>query len=293
MAVWAQTFFLNSNSIILFMLIEYHNLTMFLMTNILVFLLAILLFLITGRSLRCCPWNKDNKTLEILWTIFPAYWLAIMAVPSLGNLYRIDISKCEYDILFKAIGNQWYWSYEYNIRGIGGCYRDIGTAGVERDNYFDIGAYVGRKVILPFKLLEGEKALNVGEVVVGRRFGGVTYDGGVVFVSYLEDLKFLEVGDYRLLEVDNRAVCPGLLDIRVHITSFDVIHSWTIPSVRVKVDAVPGRLNCATFQTLGHGVYYGQCSEICGAKHSFIPICLEAIPYNWFRLWVKEFQVGE
>lgn len=103
---------------------------------------------------------------------------------------------------------------------------------------------------------------------------------GVRFVSYIERWEDLRYGGYRLLEVDNRVVCPGLIDIRVHITSFDVIHSWSVPSLRIKVDAVPGRLNCATFKTFNYGVYYGQCSEICGAKHSFIPICLEAIPFN-------------
>lgn len=267
MAVWAQTYFLNSNSIILFFLAEYHNLTIFLMRNILVFLLRILILLLSERGCSTYPWKEDNKTLEVLWTIFPAYWLIILAVPSLGNLYRIDLRKCEYEVLFKAIGNQWYWSYEYRIGGL-----------------------IGGSSRIP----DGKIYFNSDNIskVLEDCWGGVPYAGGVRFVSYIEDVNRLGLGDYRLLEVDNRVVCPGLVNIRVNITSGDVIHSWTIPSLGVKVDAVPGRLNCATFKTLRYGVFYGQCSEMCGAKHSFIPICLESIPFNWFRLWFKEFQIG-
>lgn len=318
MAVWAQTYFLNSNSIILFFLIEYHNLAIFLITNICVFLLAIIIQLLGGNYFHCCPWKKDNKVLEILWTIFPAYWLIILAVPSLGNLYRIDLRKTQYDILFKAIGNQWYWRYEYRIRGLG---TDLGSANLinletDRD-ILECGSYR----LISYDQMGGRwvKDKDEGQVskfmehfnnLIYRKYQkddmsnfriksflgpyaeGFSYKGGVKFVSYMEDIRGLNSGDYRLLEVDNRAVCPGLANVRVNITSEDVIHSWTVPSLGIKVDAVPGRLNCATFNSLSYGVFYGQCSEMCGAKHSFMPICLEVIPFNWFRLWYGEFQVG-
>nr|BAV25167.1 cytochrome c oxidase subunit II [Conchocele cf. bisecta HPD1644] len=284
-----KLFFLNSNSMILFFLIEYHNMTMFLMTNILIFLLSMLLFIGTSKMFTTYAWKEDNKTLEILWTIFPAYWLIMLAVPSLGNLYRMDLSKCEYDVLFKAIGNQWYWSYEYNMSGLGNLGK-FELGGIESDVFNNKGEF---SLLKDYSMLNNFQVKKVNlEEVVSSSFSNINYDGGVSFVSYMEDVSSLEVGDYRLLEVDNRVVCPGLMDVRVNITSFDVIHSWTLPSMSVKVDAVPGRLNCATFKTLGYGVFYGQCSEMCGAKHSFMPICLEAIPFNWFRLWIKEFQVG-
>uniref|UniRef100_A0AB39CC80 Cytochrome c oxidase subunit 2 n=1 Tax=Thyasira tokunagai TaxID=3055801 RepID=A0AB39CC80_9BIVA len=293
MAVWAQSYFLNPNSMVLFFLAEYHNLTMFLMTNILVFLLAMLILLLSGTVFSSCPWKEDNKTLEILWTIFPAYWLVMLAVPSLGNLYRMDLSKCEYEVLFKAIGNQWYWSYEYSMEGLGSSLNCLSNLEGNSVKGSELSMKIGE--MYTFNSLEknlfGASPLNVS-AVLSSCLGKFFYCGGVSFVSYMEDPKELNLGDYRLLEVDNRVICPGLANVRVNITSADVIHSWTMPAMGVKVDAVPGRLNCATFKTLDYGVFYGQCSEMCGAKHSFMPICLEAIPFNWFRLWMKEFQVG-
>nr|WIM50763.1 cytochrome c oxidase subunit II [Conus ventricosus] len=108
----------------------------------------------------------------------------------------------------------------------------------------------------------------------------------IEFDSYMIPTNELEVGDFRLLEVDHRVVLPTQTDIRVLVTSADVIHSWTVPSLGVKVDAVPGRLNQLGFFIKHPGVFYGQCSEICGANHSFMPIVVEAIPLANFMEWV-------
>ncbi len=105
--------------------------------------------------------------------------------------------------------------------------------------------------------------------------------------SYIIQLRDIKMGDFRLLEVDNRAVVPIQLEIRLLVTAADVIHSWTIPSLGVKVDAVPGRLNQVGFTTIKPGVFYGQCSEICGANHSFIPISIEVINTKSFISWIK------
>nr|AOR87144.1 cytochrome c oxidase subunit II [Typosyllis sp. patternB] len=108
------------------------------------------------------------------------------------------------------------------------------------------------------------------------------------FDSYMTPTEDLTLGEFRLLEVDNRLVLPWGVESRVLITAADVLHSWTIPSMGVKADAVPGRLNQVTLYPLRPGVYYGQCSEICGANHSFMPISLEAIsPQKWFS-WVEK-----
>lgn len=82
---------------------------------------------------------------------------------------------------------------------------------------------------------------------------------------------------WRLLDTDTRLVVPYGTEIQCIITSIDVIHSFSIPELGIKIDAVPGRLNSVNFEILKPGVYFGQCSEICGTGHSFIPICLEAI----------------
>ena len=108
----------------------------------------------------------------------------------------------------------------------------------------------------------------------------------IEFDSYMVPTNELESGDFRLLEVDHRVVLPTQTDIRVLVTSADVIHSWTVPSLGVKADAVPGRLNQLAFYVKYPGVFYGQCSEICGANHSFMPIVVEAVPLKNFMEWV-------
>nr|YP_010713525.1 cytochrome c oxidase subunit II [Lyncina vitellus]WDA98657.1 cytochrome c oxidase subunit II [Lyncina vitellus] len=108
----------------------------------------------------------------------------------------------------------------------------------------------------------------------------------IEFDSYMVPTNELEPGDFRLLEVDHRVVLPTQTDIRVLVTSADVIHSWTVPSLGVKADAIPGRLNQLSFFIKYPGVFYGQCSEICGANHSFMPIVVEAVPLENFMEWV-------
>nr|YP_010890361.1 cytochrome c oxidase subunit II [Stenothyra glabra]USN91679.1 cytochrome c oxidase subunit II [Stenothyra glabra] len=108
----------------------------------------------------------------------------------------------------------------------------------------------------------------------------------IEFDSYMVPTADLASGDFRLLEVDHRVVVPASTDIRVLVTSADVIHSWAVPSLGVKVDAVPGRLNQISFFVKHPGVFYGQCSEICGANHSFMPIVVEAVPLENFMAWV-------
>jgi len=106
--------------------------------------------------------------------------------------------------------------------------------------------------------------------------------------SYIVPTSDLLQGEYRLLEVDNRVVLPIQLEIRILVTGADVIHVWTVPSLGVKVDAVPGRLNQLRFTIRQPGVYYGQCSEICGANHSFIPISIEAVNIKSFTNWISK-----
>nr|AKP94522.1 cytochrome c oxidase subunit II [Macracanthopsis nodipes] len=108
----------------------------------------------------------------------------------------------------------------------------------------------------------------------------------VEFDSYMVPTKELTEEGYRLLDVDNRMVVPMDTPIRILVTSADVIHSWTIPAIGVKVDGTPGRLNQASFSTSRPGLLFGQCSEICGANHSFMPIVLESVTINQFTNWL-------
>nr|YP_537161.1 cytochrome c oxidase subunit II [Verasper variegatus]ABD92803.1 cytochrome c oxidase subunit II [Verasper variegatus]QFS81182.1 cytchrome c oxidase subunit II [Verasper variegatus] len=166
----------------------------------------------------------DSQEIEIIWTVLPAVILILIALPSLRILYLMDEINDPH-LTIKAIGHQWYWSYEYT-------------------DYEDLG-----------------------------------------FDSYMIPTQDLTPGQFRLLETDHRMVIPVESPIRVLISAEDVLHSWAVPSLGVKVDAVPGRLNQATFIVSRPGVYFGQCSEICGANHSFMPIVVEAVPLKHFENW--------
>lgn len=105
------------------------------------------------------------------------------------------------------------------------------------------------------------------------------------FDSYIIPTQELKPGELRLLEVDNRLILPIEITVRILISSEDVLHSWAVPSLGLKTDAIPGRLNQISLIATRPGLYYGQCSEICGSNHSFIPIVLELVPYSHFEEW--------
>nr|YP_063375.1 cytochrome c oxidase subunit II [Pteronarcys princeps]AAT76650.1 cytochrome c oxidase subunit II [Pteronarcys princeps] len=109
----------------------------------------------------------------------------------------------------------------------------------------------------------------------------------IEFDSYMTPYNEMGLEGFRLLDVDNRAVLPMNTEIRILVTAADVLHSWTVPALGVKVDATPGRLNQTHFTLLRPGLFFGQCSEICGANHSFMPIVIESVPTNIFINWVS------
>nr|YP_009498563.1 cytochrome c oxidase subunit II [Cyathostomum pateratum]AWK48972.1 cytochrome c oxidase subunit II [Cyathostomum pateratum] len=108
---------------------------------------------------------------------------------------------------------------------------------------------------------------------------------GLEFDSYMKSLDQLNLGEPRLLEVDNRCVVPCDTNIRFCITSADVIHSWALPSMSIKLDAMSGILSTLCYSFPMVGVFYGQCSEICGANHSFMPIAVEVTLLDNFKSW--------
>nr|WMV00215.1 cytochrome oxidase subunit II [Kikihia sp. 'flemingi'] len=108
----------------------------------------------------------------------------------------------------------------------------------------------------------------------------------VEFDSYMKSINEMNKNEFRLLDVDNRVILPFNIQVRLLVSSFDVIHSWAMPSMSLKVDAVPGRLNQMSMLISRPGVSYGQCSEICGANHSFMPIVIESISMKMFIKWL-------
>lgn len=112
--------------------------------------------------------------------------------------------------------------------------------------------------------------------------------GDVEFDSYMVPIGELGPAGFRLLEVDNNVVLPVRTQVRALVTAADVLHSWAVPALGVKIDATPGRLNQTSFFINRSGLFYGQCSEICGANHSFIPIVLESVTPGSFLNWLKK-----
>nr|BAI77199.1 cytochrome c oxidase subunit II [Chaenophryne melanorhabdus] len=192
-----------------------------------VFLISTLVLYIIVATVSTKLTNKyilDSQEIEIIWTVLPALILVLIALPSLRILYLMDEINNPH-LTVKAIGHQWYWSYEYT----------------------------------DYEALE--------------------------FDSYMVPTQDLTPGQFRLLEADHRMVVPVDSPVRVLVTAEDVLHSWAVPALGVKMDAVPGRLNQTTFVVSRPGVFYGQCSEICGANHSFMPIVVEAVPLEHFEDW--------
>nr|AQV11446.1 cytochrome c oxidase subunit II [Mesomelena mesomelaena] len=224
MSTWANLGLQDSSSPLMEQLIFFHDhaLLILVMITILVGYLMFMLFFnkYVNRYLL------HGQTIEIIWTILPAIILLFIAFPSLRLLYLLDEIN-EPSITLKAIGHQWYWSYEYSD------------------------------------------------------FQNIEFD------SYMIPTNELSTDNFRLLDVDNRIVLPMNSQIRILVTAADVIHSWTIPALGVKVDGTPGRLNQTNFLINRPGLFYGQCSEICGANHSFMPIVIESIPVNFFIKWIS------
>jgi cytochrome c oxidase subunit 2 len=183
-----------------------------------------------------------STILEIIWTITPSLILILIAVPSFGLLYAMD-EVLNPSITFKAIGHQWYWSYEYS---------DYSYVLFNED---DSSEYISRIV---------------------------AFDSNMV---YEDELKF---GESRLLTTDNAVVLPTDTHIRVIVTAQDVLHSWAVPSLGIKIDAVPGRLNQGFIFIKREGVFYGQCSELCGVNHGFMPIVIKAVDFNNYVSWIRE-----
>nr|YP_009651381.1 cytochrome c oxidase subunit II [Sitta himalayensis]QDA21614.1 cytochrome c oxidase subunit II [Sitta himalayensis] len=221
MANHSQFGFQDASSPIMEELMQFHDHALMVALAICSLVLYLLTHMLTEKLSSS---TVNAQEIELVWTILPAMVLIMLALPSLRILYMMDEIN-EPDLTLKAIGHQWYWSYEYT---------DIKN---------------------------------------------LTFD------SYMTPTTDLPLGHFRLLEVDHRVVVPTNSTVRVIVTADDVLHSWAVPSLGVKTDAIPGRLNQTSFLTPRPGVYYGQCSEICGANHSFMPIVVEATPLASFENW--------
>tara|TARA_B100000674_G_C37961994_1_gene972513 strand:+ start:2559 stop:3386 length:828 start_codon:yes stop_codon:yes gene_type:complete len=144
-----------------------------------------------------------------------------------------------------------------------------------------------------FKVLYSQDRIPAADVTIKaigyQWYWGYEYpDENIIFDSYMIDEKDLLPGQPRLLTVDNEIVVPVNKVVKVLITANDVLHAWALPSFGVKRDAVPGRINETWFKADRIGTFYGQCSELCGIKHAFMPITVKVVSQNDYENWLKE-----
>ena len=200
-----------------------------------VFVMALLLYVVFRYSAKRNPMpskNTHNTLIEVAWTVVPIIVLVVIAIPSFRLVYFMDRTE-EAEMTIKAIGHQWYWSYEY------------------------------------------------------PDFDDFSLDSFMI-----QDKEELEDDQPWLLETDTRIVLPVDTTIRVLVTADDVIHAWAMPAFGIKIDAVPGRLNETWVRVDREGVYYGQCSELCGADHAFMPIAVEVVSKDAFAAWMAAAQTA-
>ena len=205
-----------------------HHLLLMVITGIALFVGALLSYVMVRfrESRNPVPSKTAHHTLlEVAWTMVPVLILVTIAIPSLKLLFSMDKAQ-NATMTVKAIGHQWYWSYEYPEKQI-------------------------------------------------------AYD------SYMIEDKDLKEGDIRLLSVDNPIIVPVDTTVRILVTSQDVLHSFAVPSLGIKKDAVPGRLNETWLRIHEIGDYYGQCSELCGVKHGFMPIHVKVVSQEDYDAWVQ------
>lgn len=206
---------------------DFHNGLLILITVICLVVAALLIWVCVKYNAKANPVasrTTHNTLVEVIWTVVPIIILIGIAIPSFRLLYlQRDFPAPEMTV--KAIGNQWFWSYEYP----------------EHDVSFD---------------------------------------------QYLKTKAELKDGEPYLLATDTEVVVPVNKIVRVIVTANDVLHSWTIPSFGSKIDAVPGRLNETWFKAEKEGIYYGQCSELCGKDHAYMPISVRVVSEDEYNTWL-------
>lgn len=211
---------------------DFHQLLLVIITLICLFVLALLIWVMIRYNKRANPTPSKvthNTLIEVIWTAVPVIILVLIAIPSFKLLYFEAVIPTP-DLTIKAIGKQWYWTYEYPTKG---------------DFQFD----------------------SLG-------------------LTQSDSDKSAAAGEPRLLGVDNPLVVPVNKVVKVITAGADVIHSWAVPQFGVKMDAVPGRLNATWFKADREGTYYGQCSQLCGRSHAFMPIEVKVVSEAEFEKWV-------
>lgn len=200
---------------------------------------------IKSQGLEYRYYFYSDVKLEFIWTLFPSIVLLLLAIPSFGLLFSVEKVSAP-ELTIKVIGHQWYWEYQYM-------------------DYIQYNEIIENHL---YKFIYKNKS-----------------EDNYIIESYMINDEDLKKGQYRLLEVDKKLVLPINSSIRVLITSDDVLHSWAVPALGIKVDACPGRINELVMKIRNIGIFYGQCSELCGWYHGFMPIVIQTLKPEDFKIW--------
>ena len=255
-------YFIKPASPIMYGIIDLHDFIMVYLVFI-VFFVTFMLFIILKES-TISEFNEIQKfnkiksiynvkfnhhtQLETIWIVVPSIILLTIAIPSFIILYAMDIIPA-HDFSIKVVGHQWYWSYEYIMKNL----FSFDTVSEKKNNHKDY---------------EHETLYRYS------------------FDSYMIPSEDLKPSQQRLLETTNPLVIPIARYASVTVTSVDVIHSFAVPSLGIKIDAVPGRLNTVSMYIMELGHFYGQCSELCGVNHGFMPIeiyCVDLVGFSIYK----------
>ncbi|MDU8926116.1 cytochrome c oxidase subunit II [Alisedimentitalea sp. MJ-SS2] len=236
------------------------NLLLWIITAICIFVFALIGIVIVRYNRRANPTPKSfthNTPIEILWTIGPIVILVFIGAFSLPVLFKQQIIP-EGEVNIKVTGHQWYWTYEYT----------------DTENNFEFDSYM---IGNPSSLDESVRPADadVTPFVLDDAMRAKLVDAG------FNDDEFL-------LATDTSVVVPVGKTVVMTVTADDVIHSWTIPAFGVKQDAVPGRLAQLWFNVEKEGVYFGQCSELCGKDHAYMPITVKAVSQEAYDKWLAQ-----
>lgn len=216
---------------------EFHNMMLWIIIAIALFVLALLVWVVIRYNKRMNPVpskTSHNVVLEIMWTVIPVVILIIIAIPSFQLLYYTD-RTADPELTIKVTGYQWYWGYSYP----------------DHPQVEDFLSYM---------IADGD----INE----------------------------ENNEVRLLSTDTKVVLPIDTNIQILVTAADVLHSWAVPSMGLKMDAVPGRMNETWVNITKPGIYYGQCSELCGKDHAYMPIEIHAVTKEEFEAWAGPTQTA-
>ncbi|SDE22263.1 cytochrome c oxidase subunit II [Kordiimonas lacus] len=234
--------------------VDFNELLLWIITVITIFVFALMFYVMVRYRAKANPEpskTSHNTLIEIIWTVVPIGVLVVIGFWSIPLLYFQDVvPKTEFAI--RVTGNQWNWTYSYPDHG------DIEFT----------------STLVPNEAYKSSPSFD--PAVKAEYEAGLTQ-----FLGKPAQL------NARLLDTNNRLVVPVDTKIKVMLTATDVIHAWTIQKVGIKLDAVPGRLNETWFEINKEGTYYGQCSELCGKDHAFMPITVEAVSKEEFAKWVE------